>query len=72
MQTRMINQLRILFFSLSNPLLSLEDTAVFFQRIHRMVKLGSDNDEDNFADLGDVVAALEGDADDATRMKEVD
>merc|ERR1712173_127326 len=58
---------------------SLEDPAVHAQRIHRMIKLGLGIDEeDESAD--DVTAAgddsdmppLEGDAEDASRMEEVD
>jgi len=58
---------------------SLEDPAVHAKRIHRMIKLGLGIDEeDESAD--DVTAAgddsdmppLEGDAEDASRMEEVD
>merc|ERR1712198_690459 len=57
---------------------SLEDPAVHAQRIHRMVKLGLGIDEEE--DSADVDAArddsemppLEGDAEDASRMEEVD
>merc|ERR1712213_15794 len=57
---------------------SLEDPAVHAQRIHRMVKLGLGIDEED--DSADVDAAgddsemppLEGDAEDASRMEEVD
>merc|ERR1712173_460273 len=58
---------------------SLEDPAVHAQRIHRMIKLGLciDDDEDA-ADAGDAPAddsempPLEGNAEDASRMEEVD
>jgi len=58
---------------------SLEDPAVHAKRIHRMIKLGLGIDEeDDAADAGDAVAddsdmpPLEGDAEDASRMEEVD
>merc|ERR1719384_1615896 len=58
---------------------SLEDPAVHAKRIHRMIKLGLGIDEeDGAADAGDVAAddsempPLEGDAEDASRMEEVD
>merc|ERR1719205_160028 len=58
---------------------SLEDPAVHAKRIHRMVKLGLGIDEDEDAgEAGDVAAddtdmlPLEGDAEDASRMEEVD
>jgi len=58
---------------------SLEDPAVHAKRIHRMIKLGLGIDEeDDGADAGDAVAddsdmpPLEGDAEDASRMEEVD
>jgi len=55
---------------------SLEDPAVHAQRIHRMIKLGLgiDDDTDDVAetvDDGDM-PPLEGDAEDASRMEEVD
>jgi len=56
---------------------SLEDPAVHAQRIHRMIKLGLGIEEedtgetDNAADDGDM-PPLEGDAEDANRMEEVD
>jgi len=56
---------------------SLEDPALHAQRIHRMVKLGLGIDEDD-ADLeaagdgADDMPPLEGDAEDASRMEEVD
>jgi len=57
---------------------SLEDPAVHAKRIHRMIKLGLGIDEEE--DSADVEAAgddsemppLEGDAEDASRMEEVD
>jgi len=58
---------------------SLEDPAVHAKRIHRMIKLGLGIDEeDDAGETGDVVAddsempPLEGDAEDASRMEEVD
>jgi len=58
---------------------SLEDPAVHAKRIHRMIKLGLGIDEeDDVGDAGDVAAddsempPLEGDAEDASRMEEVD
>merc|ERR1712183_506354 len=58
---------------------SLEDPAVHAKRIHRMIKLGLGIDEeDDAAEAGDVAAddsempPLEGDAEDASRMEEVD
>jgi len=55
---------------------SLEDPQVHAQRIHRMVKLGLGIDEDE-ADIEEAVddmdmPPLEGDAEDASRMEEVD
>merc|ERR1711878_98443 len=55
---------------------SLEDPQVDAQRIHRMVKLGLGIDEDE-ADIEETVddmdmPPLEGDAEDASRMEEVD
>merc|ERR1712149_75249 len=55
---------------------SLEDPQVHAQRIHRMVKLGLGIDEDE-ADIEETVddmdmPPLEGDAEDASRMEEVD
>merc|ERR1711983_209444 len=55
---------------------SLEDPAVHAQRIHRMIKLGLGIDEEE-ADIEDVaddmdMPPLEGDAEDASRMEEVD
>merc|ERR1711915_777426 len=55
---------------------SLEDPAVHAQRIHRMIKLGLGIDEDSdeipdATDDGDM-PPLEGDAEDASRMEEVD
>jgi len=56
---------------------SLEDPAVHSQRIHRMIKLGLGIDEDDDAPMEDNAATddmppLEGDAEDASRMEEVD
>ena len=58
---------------------SLEDPAVHAKRIHRMIKLGLGIDEeDDAGETGDVAAddsempPLEGDAEDASRMEEVD
>ena len=57
---------------------SLEDPAVHAKRIHRMIKLGLGIDEeDDVGDAGDVaddseMPPLEGDAEDASRMEEVD
>merc|ERR1712202_39977 len=56
---------------------SLEDPAVHAQRIHRMIKLGLgiDDDTDDVADAAvddSDMPPLEGDAEDASRMEEVD
>merc|ERR1712106_401267 len=56
--------------------LSLEDPQVHAQRIHRMIKLGLGIDEED-ADIEEVaddmdMPPLEGDAEDASRMEEVD
>merc|ERR1719266_1518099 len=56
---------------------SLEDPAVHAKRIHRMIKLGLGIDEDDDAPMEDNAATddmppLEGDAEDASRMEEVD
>merc|ERR1711994_972942 len=56
---------------------SLEDPAVHSQRIHRMIKLGLGIDEDDAkVDIGAAddtdMPSLEGDAEDASRMEEVD
>merc|ERR1712064_112695 len=56
---------------------SLEDPAVHAQRIHRMIKLGlciEDDSDDAVEDAGgmDDMPPLEGDAEDASRMEEVD
>merc|ERR1712102_233329 len=56
---------------------TLEDPAVHAQRIHRMIKLGLGIDEDDDAPMEDTAATddmppLEGDAEDASRMEEVD
>merc|ERR1712037_787841 len=55
---------------------ALEDPAVHSQRIHRMIKLGLGIDEDE-ADIEEAaddmdMPPLEGDAEDASRMEEVD
>merc|ERR1712088_292059 len=56
---------------------ALEDPAVHSQRIHRTIKLGLGIDEDDDAPMEDNAATddmppLEGDAEDASRMEEVD
>merc|ERR1712167_250650 len=56
---------------------SLEDPAIHAQRIHRMIKLGlgiDDDDVDAVEDAAgmDDMPPLEGDAEDASRMEEVD
>jgi molecular chaperone HtpG len=56
---------------------SLEDPALHAQRIHRMIKLGLGIDEEDVDAAGDDIAVddmppLEGDAEDASRMEEVD
>merc|ERR1711994_243580 len=59
---------------------SLEDPAVHAKRIHRMIKLGLgiDEEDDGAGEAGDVAVddsdmpPLEGDAEDASRMEEVD
>merc|ERR1719273_2224512 len=56
---------------------SLEDPAVHSQRIHRMIKLGLGIDEDDVEGIDDNAGIedmppLEGDAEDASRMEEVD
>jgi len=56
---------------------SLEDPAVHAKRIHRMIKLGLGiDDDDNEVDTGAIedsdMPPLEGDAEDASRMEEVD
>merc|ERR1739846_22561 len=57
---------------------TLEDPATHSQRIHRMIKLGLGIEEDDDAPMEDPAAStddmppLEGDAEDASRMEEVD
>merc|ERR1712179_655675 len=56
---------------------SLEDPAVHAQRIHRMIKLGLCIDDDAYDAVEDAAGMddmppLEGDAEDASRMEEVD
>merc|ERR1711953_160828 len=57
---------------------SLEDPQIHAQRIHRMIKLGLGIDDDEVEGTEDTVAGmddmppLEGDAEDASRMEEVD
>merc|ERR1711913_151161 len=57
---------------------ALEDPATHSQRIHRMIKLGLGIEEDDDAPMEDPAAStddmppLEGDAEDASRMEEVD
>merc|ERR1712045_1095258 len=57
---------------------ALEDPAVHSQRIHRMIKLGLGIDEDDYVEAVEESAGmddmppLEGDAEDASRMEEVD
>merc|ERR1712098_332111 len=63
--------------SLMSSGFSLEDPAVHAQRIRRMVKLGLgiDDDSDEVAETAEDesdMPPLEGDAEDASRMEEVD
>merc|ERR1711941_34921 len=76
-----VNDLVLLLFetALLSSGFSLEDPAVHAKRIHRMIKLGLGIDEeDDAAEAGDAAAddsempPLEGDAEDASRMEEVD
>merc|ERR1712096_499800 len=76
-----VKDLVLLLFetSLLSSGFSLEDPAVHSQRIHRMIKLGLGIDEDEETPMEDTGAAavddmppLEGDAEDASRMEEVD
>jgi len=54
---------------------SLEDPTSHANRIHRMIKLGLGIDDDDSGAAGDAteqMPPLEGDADDTSRMEEVD
>merc|ERR1712088_481594 len=73
-----VKDLVLLLFetSLLSSGFSLEDPAVHAKRIHRMIKLGLGIDDDD-AEIEDVaddmdMPPLEGDAEDASRMEEVD
>merc|ERR1712130_607745 len=73
-----VKDLVLLLFetSLLSSGFSLEDPAVHARRIHRMIKLGLGIDEED-AEIEDVaddmdMPPLEGDAEDASRMEEVD
>merc|ERR1712013_737860 len=74
-----VKDLVLLLFetSLLSSGFSLEDPAVHAQRIHRMIKLGLGiDDDDNEVETGAIedsdMPPLEGDAEDASRMEEVD
>merc|ERR1712212_1084619 len=74
-----VKDLVLLLFetSLLSSGFSLEDPAVHAQRIHRMIKLGLgiDDDSDEVAEAAEDesdMPPLEGDAEDASRMEEVD
>merc|ERR1712062_650515 len=74
-----VKDLVLLLFetSLLSSGFSLEDPAVHARRIHRMIKLGLGIDEDdNEVETGAIedsdMPPLEGDAEDASRMEEVD
>merc|ERR1712157_228469 len=81
MNDKSVKDLVLLLFetSLLSSGFSLEDPAVHAKRIHRMIKLGLGIDEeDDAAEAADAAAddsempPLEGDAEDASRMEEVD
>merc|ERR1711923_621506 len=74
-----VKDLVLLLFetSLLSSGFSLEDPAVHARRIHRMIKLGLGiDDDDNEVETGAIedsdMPPLEGDAEDASRMEEVD
>merc|ERR1712115_231292 len=74
-----VKDLVLLLFetSLLSSGFSLEDPAVHAKRIHRMIKLGLGiDDDDNEVETGAIedsdMPPLEGDAEDASRMEEVD
>merc|ERR1711942_369174 len=72
-----VKDLVLLLFetSLLSSGFSLEDPAVHARRIHRMIKLGLGIDEDEVEEAGvddNDMPPLEGDAEDASRMEEVD
>merc|ERR1712227_698938 len=75
-----VKDLVLLLFetSLLSSGFSLEDPAIHAQRIHRMIKLGLGIDEDDDVEAVEESAGmddmppLEGDAEDASRMEEVD
>merc|ERR1712165_104496 len=77
---KLVKDLVLLLFetALLSSGFSLEDPAVHARRIHRMIKLGLGIDEDDDAPMEDTAAStddmppLEGDAEDASRMEEVD